>query len=185
MEKVDLSYAIQEAISRCTQNRIGAKPPVFVTLKPVLVHVPWQNQTAAQFVRRFLYQTLLTSDADAAVEVSLRRRALLRDLTRFVGLTPSYWIQLRVAGRGIRVAEQLIDELFDEIGLRSEEWVGIASSSARLGIFASIDAPKLKMVFCIESTRHKQKCDLLLPVSDRQPSPDFAPCSPETRAALL
>lgn len=134
--------------------------------------MPWQNQTAAQFVRRFLYQTLLTSDADAAVEVSLRRRGLLRDLTRFSGIAPSYWIQLRVAGRGIRVAEQLINELFDEIGLRSEEWLGVAGSSARLGIFGSFHAPKLKMVFSIESTPYIQKCDLLLPVTDGQAPPD-------------
>jgi hypothetical protein len=121
VEKVDLACAIQEAISRSAQNRIGAKPLVFVTLAPVLAHVPWQNQTAAVFVRRFLYETLLTSDAGAAVKVSLRRRTVLRDLAAFVGVTPSYWIQLRVAGRGLRVAEQLIEALFAEIGLRSEE----------------------------------------------------------------
>jgi hypothetical protein len=185
VEKVDLSCAIQEAISRSAQNRIGAKPPVFVTLAPVLAHVPWQNQTAAVFVRRFLYETLLTSDASAAVKVSLRRRALLRDLAAFVGVTPSYWIQLRVAGRGIRVAEQLIEGLFDEIGLHSEEWLGIAESSARLAIFGSIDVPTLKMAFCIESTRNKQKCDLLLPVTDKQPAPEFVSRNSEAHAAQL
>jgi hypothetical protein len=185
VEKVDLSCAIQEAISRSAQNRIGAKPPVFVTLAPVLAHVPWQNQTAAVFVRRFLYETLLTSDAGAAVKVSLRRRALLRDLAAFVGVTPSYWIQLRVAGRGIRVAEQLIDELFDEIGLRSEEWLGIAGSRARLAIFGSIDAPTLKMAFSIESTRNTQKCDLLLPITDGQPPFEFVSRVSEAHAAQL
>lgn len=185
MEKVDLTCAIQEAISRSAQNRIGAKPPVFVTLAPVLAHVPWQNQTAAVFVRRFLYETLLTSDAGAAVKVSLRRRTVLRDLAAFVGVTPSYWIQLRVAGRGIRVAEQLIEALFAEIGLRSEEWLGIAGSPARLAIFGSIDAPKLKMAFCIESTRKKQKCDLLLPVIDRQPLSEFVSHVSDTEAARL
>ena len=31
MEKIDLTNAIQESISRFTQNRIGAKPPIFVS----------------------------------------------------------------------------------------------------------------------------------------------------------
>ena len=172
MGKVDIAIVIQETISRCSQNRIGAKPPVFVTLAPVLTRVPWQNQTAEEFVRRFLYEALLTCDADAAVEVSLRRRALLDDLNAFVGIKPSYWIQLRVAGRGIRVAENLIEDLFSEVGLRAEEWLGIADSNTRLGIFGSIDAPKLKMVFCLESVRQKQKCELLLPIADDDPAPE-------------
>lgn len=169
MRKVDLATIIQGAISRFGQNRIGAKPPIFVTLAPALTHVPWQNQTAEEFVRRFLYETLLTSDPDSAIEVSLRRRSLLNDLNAFVGIKPSYWVQIRVAGRGIRVAENLIEELFSELGFRSEEWVGVPGSDTRMGIFATIDAPKLKMVFCLESVRHLQRCDLLLPVFDDHP----------------
>jgi len=185
MEKIDFAIVIQETIFRCSQNRIGEKPAVFVTLAPVLTRVPWQNQTAEEFVRRFLYEALLTSDADAAVEVSLRRRALLNDLNAFVGIKPSYWIQLRVAGRGIRVAENLIDDLFSEVGLRAEEWLGIAGSSTRLGIFGTIDAPKIKMVFCIESVRHKQKCDLLLPIADDDPAPELLAAAATTRSAQL
>jgi len=169
MKKLDLATIIQEAISRFSQNRIGEKPPVFVTLAPALTHVPWQNQTAEDFVRRFLYQTLLASDPDAAIEISLRRRSCLNDLNEFIGIKPSYWIQLRVTGRGLRVAEYFIEELFDELGFRAEEWVGIDGSDARLGIFGTIDAPQLKMIFCLESVRHKQRCDLMLPITDSRP----------------
>jgi hypothetical protein len=116
---------------------------------------------------------LFTSDADAAVEVSLRRRALLDDLNAFVGIKPSYWLQLRVAGRGIRVAENLIDDLLSEVGLRAEEWVGISGSNMRLGIFGTIDAPNLKMVVSLEALRHRQKCDLLLPIADADPAPEL------------
>ena len=166
MGKLDIGAVIQEAISRFSQNRIGDKPPVFVTLAPAFTQVPWQNQTAENFVRRFIYETLLTSDPDAPIEISLRRRSRLNDLNAFIGIKPSYWIQLRLSGRGIRVGEKLIDELFGELGFRVEEWVGIVGSDTRLGIFGTIDAPMLKMVFCLESVRHKLKCDLLLPIDD-------------------
>ncbi len=158
---------------------------MFVTLAPVLSRVPWHNHTAEEFVRRFLYETLLTSDADAAIEVSLRRRSVLDDLNAFVGIRPSYWIQLRVSGRGLRVAENLIEEIFDEIGLRAEEWLGIAGSGTRLGIFGTIDAPKIKMVFCIEAVRHKQKCDLLLPIADGDPAPNLLVNGGTTQSAQL
>ena len=172
MEKLDIGAVIHDSISRFSQNRTGAKPPVFVTLAPAMTQVPWENQTAKEFVRRFIYETLLTSDPGTPIEVSLRRRSSLNDLNAFIGIRPSYWIQLRVSGRGIRVGEKLIDELFGELGFRVEEWVGVQGSETRLGIFATIDAPKLTMVFCLEWLRHKLKCDLLLPVGGNLPVPE-------------
>lgn len=171
MGKLDIGTVIHDAISRFSQNRTGAKPPVFVTLAPAMTQVPSKNRTAESFVRRFLYETLLASDPDAPIEVSLRRRPCLNDLNAFIGIKPSYWIQLRVTGRGIRVGENLIDELFGELGFRLEEWVGVEGSDTRLGIFATIDAPKLTMVFCLETVRHKLKCDLLLPINDGTAGP--------------
>ena len=185
MGKLDIGAVIHEAISRFSQNRTGAKPPVFITLAPAMTQVPWKNQTAADFVRRFMYETLLTSDPDTPIEVSLRRRSCLNDLNAFIGLKPSYWIQLRVTGRGIRVGEKLIDELFGELGFRLEEWVGVESSETRLGIFAAIDAPKLTMVFCLEWVRHKLKCDLLLPVNDDSPAANALSHEPANNAVQV
>jgi hypothetical protein len=185
MQTIDLGSAVQKTISRFNQNHVGDKPPVFVTLAPALTQVPWQNRTAEDFVRRFLYETLLTSDPDAAIEVSLRRRTCLNDLNDLIGVKPNYWIQLRIAGRGIRVAEYLIDELFDELSFRVEEWVGIDGSDTRMGIFGTIDAPKLKMVFCLESVRHKQKCDLLLPIIDGNPPPALVSPGQTSHAAQV
>jgi hypothetical protein len=185
MEKVDLGSVIQEAISRFSQNHVGEKPLVFVTLAPALTQVPWQDRTAEEFVRRLIYETLLTSDPGAPIEVSLRHRNCLDDLNEFIGIKPSYWIQLRVAGRGIRVAEYLIDALFGELGFRVEEWVGIDGSDTRLGIFGTIDAPKLKMVFCLASVGHKQKCDLLLPITEGNPPPTLVFPRQESHSAQV
>ena len=171
MQRVNLDSVIEQAITKVTQNRIGDKPPVFVTLSPALTQVPWRDSALKQFLQFFLYESLLTSDANAAVEISLRRRSLLKDLTAFVGIQPSYWVQLRISGRGLKIVENHIEELFSEVGYRCEGWVGMDGSSARLGIFGAIDAPKLKMVFCLESLRHRLKCDLLLPVHDNRPVP--------------
>ena len=174
MEQIDLGTVIQDAIAKFSQNRIGDKPPVFVMLSPALTQVPWRDSNLKKFLRFFLYEALLTSDPDAPVEISLRRRSLLADLKAFVGIQPSYWIQLRISGRGLRIGERLVEDLFTEVGYRCEEWVGMDGSNARLGIFGAIDAPKLKMVFCLEFIRQRQKCDLLLPVHDHHPVPYLA-----------
>ena len=171
MQRVNLGSVIEQAITRVTRNRIGEKPPVFVTLSPALTDVPWKDSSLKQFLQYFLYESLLTSDPSSAIEIALRRRSLLKDLTAFVGIQPSYWVQLRISGRGLKIAERPIEELFAEVGYRCEEWVGMDASNARLGIFGAIDTPKLKMVFCLELTRQRQKCDLLLPVHDHHPVP--------------
>ena len=178
MEQVNLGSVIEQAITRSSQNRLGEKPPVFVALAPVLPQIPWRDAALRRFLQAFLYESLLTSDANAAVEISLRRRSLLKDLTAFVGVQPSYWVQLRISGRGLKLREQTVEDLFAEVGYRCEEWVGILGSDARLGIFGTIDMPDLKMVLCLESTRHRLRCDLLLPVNDGSP----APCLAETAA---
>jgi hypothetical protein len=182
MEQVNLSSVTEQAITRFNRNRIGEKPPVFVTLSPVLPQVPWKGSALKQFLQCFLYESLLTSDASAAIEIALRRRTLLKDLTAFVGIQPTYWVQVRISGRGLRVAEQVIEDHFNEVGYRCEEWVGMDGSDARLGIFGTIDAPNLKMVFCLESTRHRLKCDLLLPVNDVAPVPYLVESAPRQQA---
>jgi hypothetical protein len=171
MDQVNLGSVIEQAITKVSRNRIGDKPPVFVTLSPALTQVPWKDSALKQFLQFFLYESLLTSDANAAIEISLRRRSLLKDLTTFVGIQPSYWVQLRISGRGLKIAEPLIEDLFAEVGYRCEEWVGMNGSATRLGIFGAIDAPKLKMVFCLESARVRLRCDLLLPIHDLRPVP--------------
>ncbi len=185
MERIDLGTVIQDAISRFSQNRIGDKPPVFVTLSPALTQVPWRDSTLKKFLRFFLYEALLTSDPDATVEISLRRRPLLADLKAFVGIQPSYWIQLRISGRGLRIAERLVEDLFTEVGYRCEEWVGMDGSYARLGIFGTIDTPQLKMVFCVESKRQKLLCDLLIPVIDERPVPCLLENVPDRQPSRL
>ena len=140
MEQVNLGSVIEQAITRSSQNRLGEKPPVFVALAPVLPKIPWRDAALRRFLQSFLYESLLTSDANAVVEISLRRRSLLKDLTAFVGVQPSYWVQLRISGRGLKIAEQTIEDLFAEVGYRCEEW-----SASR--------APTLAWAFSEPSTR--------------------------------
>ena len=116
MEHVNLGLVIEQSISKFGQNRIGNKPPVFVMISPALTPIPWHDRSLKEFVRMFLYEVLLTNDPDAIIEVALRQKITLKDLNAFVGVRPSCWIQLRVAGRGLKVMENLIEELFAETG---------------------------------------------------------------------
>ncbi len=170
MEKIDLATVIQEVISAFCRNRIGDRPPVYVMLAPAMTQLPWQNGALKEFVRCFLYDALSSSDPEATIEVALRRRFPLKDLNAFVGIHPSYWVQLRVSGRGLRIIEPSVEELFADLGYRCEEWLGVENSKARLGIFGAVESLGDKMVFCLEWSHTVLKADLLLPVIDHSPA---------------
>lgn len=183
MDKINLGVVIEDVIAKFGRNRIGNRPPVFVMISTALPAIFWRDHSLKEFVRLFMYETLLTNDPDATVEISLRRRSELRDLNKFVGIEPSYWVQLRVLSRGLKIMERLLEELFSDVGYRCEEWVGVETSSARLGIFGTIHGPDLKMIVCLESSSRTRKCDLLLPICG--PSPADSPAAGEAKDAQV
>jgi hypothetical protein len=174
MDKINLGTVIEEVIAKFSKNRVGARPPVFLMISAGLPSIFWKDRGLQEFLRLFLYETLLTNEPDATVEVSLRRRSELRDLNKFIGIEPSYWVQLRVISRGLKVMERLLEELFADVGYRCEEWVGVEASRARLGIFGTIAGPDLKIIVCLESNSRTRKCDLLLPICDPSAVPSRA-----------
>lgn len=167
MERIDLTKTIKEATATFCQNRIGDKPPISVTVPAIMTDIPWPDRKLQELVKLFLYETLLTNDPEAEVTVSLRRRSQLKDLSEFVGVQPTYWLHLRISGRGVRLSEFFIDEFFSDIGYTCAEWVGVAESETRLGIFMAVGKPEIKIVFCLDDNRLKRKFDLLLPVREQ------------------
>ena len=167
MERIDLAKTIQESTATFCQNRIGDKPPISFTVSPTVTDIPWPDRKLQELVKLFLYEALLTNDPEAEVTVSLRRRSQLKDLSEFVGVQPTYWLHLRISGRGVRLSEFFIDEFFSDIGYTCVEWVGVAESETRLGIFTAADKPEIKIVFCLDDNRLKRKFDLLLPVREQ------------------
>jgi hypothetical protein len=172
MENIDLGAVIEDAIAKFSSNRVGDKPPVFVMIPSPWRSVPWRDRSLKELVRVFLYEILLTSDPDSTLEISLRRRAQLKDLDTFVGLNPAYWVQLRISGRGLKMFEKLAQELCFDAGYRCEEWMAIEDTNVRFATFAAFDRPHVKIILCLESSKSVHKCDLLFPVVETS----LAPC---------
>ena len=72
----------------------------------------------------FIYEVLLTNDPDAIIKIALRRKPELRE-SMLSSAFSVLWIQLRVAGRGLKIMEDLIEDMFAKVGYRSEEWIGV------------------------------------------------------------
>ena len=166
MERIDLTRTIKETTATFCQNRIGDKPPISVTVPAIMTDIPWPDRKLQELVKLFLYETLLTNDPDAEVAVSLRRRSVLKGLGEFVGVQPSYWLHLRISGRGVRLSESFIDGFFSDVGYQCAEWVGAAESETRMGIFTATDKPDIRIVFCLDIGRFTRKFDFLLPVRE-------------------
>jgi|KBSMisStaDraftv2_1062788.scaffolds.fasta_scaffold686558_1 hypothetical protein len=192
MERIDMPLVVQDALARFSRNRTGDKPPVSLILTPGFPPVVWPDRGLKDFVRYFLYDCLLSCNPDAPIKIALRQRPLLNDLSTFLGIHASYWVHLQVSGRGIRIVERFIEELFADVGYRCNEWIGVEGSSAQLGIFGAIDAPARKLVFCIKATAARLSCELFVPVEQTEALPAPAPSndvlterSPERHGALI
>ena len=175
MESVNLQLVIQQTITRFKHNRSGNKPLVFVSVSPSIAQIPWNDGSLKEFVRLFVYECLHRSGPDHAVEVLLTRRAEIGDINEFLGMHPSYWVQLRLSGRGLKYNERMIEDMFRGLGYSCEEWISVDNSDIRLGTFGTKFDRATKMILCLNCVRGALKCDLLLPVSEYAPRDSLSP----------
>lgn len=165
MSEIDLKGLIEEVVVKFNRNRTGDKPIIFVTIPPELPNLFSQDARLAKLLRLFLYEVLLMNEPEAPVQLLVHRRSRLRDLEDFVGVSPQYWIQLRIAANGPCIPEKLIEERSREVDYHCEEWVGVEDSNAQLVILSPMDEHGQKMVFCVDTTKRVRKCDFLIPVT--------------------
>ena len=174
--KIDFAAIVEEVVFKFTENHTGPKPRVFAKIPPDLPLVLGEDDGPERFSRYFLYEVLLRSNPETPVQIMVYRRARLKDLEDFVGLSPLYWIQLRVQAYGGGMIESTVEEVFQNAGYRCEEWVGVKGSSAGLAIFCPLEKDEPKMVFCVDTVKGVCKSDFLIPVSDPSlvlPFPSF------------
>jgi hypothetical protein len=174
MKEIDLGELIEDVILKFNQNRTGTKPTVFLTIPAELPHICWQDDGLERFIRALLYDVLLMDNPGAPIRVTVHRRARLKDLESFVKVDPLCWIQLSIAGRGLRVLENLVEDRFKELGYCCEEWIGVQGSCAQLAIFCAAEEEAPKMIFCVDATQFSQKWDLLIPVQERLLLPSYS-----------
>ncbi len=178
MSEIDLKSLIEEVVTKFNRNRTGAKPIVIVTVPSELPNPFPQDARLAKLLKLFLYEVLLMNEPEAPVQLLVHKRNRLRDLEAFVGVSPQYWIQLRIAAHGPCIPEKLVEERSREVDYRCEEWVGVEDSDAQLVILSPMEANGQKMVFCVDASKQIRKCDFLIPVT--QPLA-FPMCSNERR----
>lgn len=166
MERVDMPGVVQEALARFARNRIGAKPPISLILTPGFAPVSWPDHSLKDFIRYFLYDCLLSCQPNAPVKIALREQLFFKDLSAFIGIPAAHWVHLQISGRGLRIVERFIEELFADVGYRCDEWIGVEGSSAQLGIFGAIDAPARKLVFSLKATAARISCELFVPFEE-------------------
>jgi len=166
MPYVSLRSAIERGIELFRRNQSAAQPLVSVWIPAALSDFLWPDQRLKQFIRLVLYESLSNNNPNSSIEVTATRHARLEGLDHFVGVHPSYWLELRLSGPGFRMAATLVEELFNNMGYRCEEWVGTEASGTRLGIFALIHSPDHKIVIFLDSSHGVVNSDFLFPIHE-------------------
>jgi hypothetical protein len=175
--ETNLKGLIDNVICKFRRNRTGPQPKVVVKIPVDLPLLFWYDDGLERFIKNFLYHALQVNNPEMPVHILVHQRNRLTDLEGFVGVNPLFWMQLRVEGHGPGMIESAVEEIFDGLGYRCEEWVGVEGSQSQLAIFKPIKKSEPKLVLCIESAKNVWKCDFLVPVSDSL----LLPWSPDER----
>jgi hypothetical protein len=70
--------------------------------------------------------------------------------------------------------ESMVEEIFNDLRYRCEEWIGLEGSDAQLAIFSPAQRGQPKMVFCLDAGKAMRRCDFLIPISERRLLASFA-----------
>jgi hypothetical protein len=171
--ETNLRGLIDDVICKFRRNRIRPQPKVLVKNPGDLPLIFWEDDGLERFVKNFLYHALLVNNPETPIQILVHQRSKLTDLESFVWVRPLCWIQLRVEGHGPGMIESAVEEIFDGLGYRCEEWVGIEGSESQLAIFKPIQKEEPKLVLCLDAARSTWKCDFLVPVSENLLLPSF------------
>jgi hypothetical protein len=166
--ETNLKGLIDNVIGKFRRNRTGPQPKVIVKVPLDLPLIYWHDDGLERFIKSFLYHALQVN-----IQILVHQRNKLADLESFVGVNPLCWMQLRVEGHGPGMIESTVEEIFDGLGYRCEEWVGVEGSESQLAIFKPTKKSEPRLVLCIDSTKNLWKCDFLVPVSNNLLLPSF------------
>jgi len=172
--ETNLKGLIDDVICKFRRNRTGPQPKIVVKIPLDLPLIFWQDHGLERFIKNFLYHALLANNPERPIQILVHQRSRLADLESFVGVAPLCWIQLRVEGHGSGMIQSAVEEIFDALGYRCEEWVGVEGSESQLAIFKPTKNSEPKLVLCIDSAKNEWKCDFLVPVSDSLLLPSFS-----------
>jgi hypothetical protein len=163
MREMDLASVMQSIVLR--RNRIldGIGSSMQLTLPLNLSKFLWHDRSLEKLIEKFIHHVSLISQPARPVRVALRQKARMLDLEKFFGIYPSYWIQLRIEGQGPAVFEAVARPIFEDLGYRCEEWVGVEDSGQHLAAFCLETEHDLKLVFWADNP--SRRCDLLIPVT--------------------
>ena len=75
MHQVDIGMIVQDTVARVHRNRVKPNSPIFLSFLPTLPPVPWPDCRLEEFLRYFLYETLITNCRAVPVEIALSQRS--------------------------------------------------------------------------------------------------------------
>jgi hypothetical protein len=172
--ETNLRRLIEDVICKFRRNRTGPQPKILIKIPGDLPLILWQDDGLQRFIKNFLYHALLVNHPETTIQILIHQRNRLEDLENFVGVFPMGWLQMRIEGHGPGMIESAVEEIFETLGYRCEEWVGVAGSESQLAIFKPREKDEPKLVLCIDTGKSSWKCDFLIPVSENLLLPSSA-----------
>jgi hypothetical protein len=165
---------IRKVIPKLGKKRKPGSPSIHVTIPSALDDVPFQGCNIEFLIERFLEHVVETSHPSKPIKVSVGEKKELADLEQFFCVSPLYWFHLGVDVYARAGLDSGAKRIFESLGGRCPEWVGVEGSESRLGAFYFGTHNTPALILFIQDRGARRKCDLLIPVKELIPSPACA-----------
>ncbi len=163
MREIDLATLMREIVLQ--RNASSCGPSLQLSMPLNLSPFLWFDHRLETLIERFINSATSICYPARAVRIAVNQKAKLTDLEKFFGIYPSHWIELRFEAQGPAGFEEGARKIFEDLGYRCEEWVGVENSGQQLASFCLGTERGPKLVFWVNNQRSIRKCDLLIPIT--------------------
>ncbi len=166
---MDLTASIKSIILELNSGRTHPKPPVYLSIPPVVSSILRQERNLEKLIKKFLEHVMLNSLPTRSIRVSVHEKTGMTDLEKFFSASPSYWFRVNIQSQARAGFEKGARELLEELGYHCIEWMGVEDSYSQLGAFSYGEQNDLALVLFIQNHRACRICDFLIPVNESAP----------------
>jgi hypothetical protein len=153
-----------EIIPKPRGGRARRSSSVCLSMPSVLSEFCWRGGSLEALARKLIEYAVSVSHPSRGIRVAVREKKVLSDLEQFFALSPRYWLQLSIECQSAQRLESGIRPMFESLGYRCPEWVGVEGSESQLAAFHLGTDAKPTLILHIQNRGAGRNVDLLIPL---------------------
>ena len=167
MKEINFAVSMTEIARKINEEQGKTGPRVQLSILPEALSSLRGNSSLETLFRRLMRFTLLKNAPGRPVRVAFCKRKTMLDMESQFALSPLFWVHARIKASGIEGFETGIKETLQDLGYHRDERIAGNISDTGLDAFYSGQDHETRLIVWIQNNKSCNKCDFLIPVTER------------------